>query len=141
MKVTNVLKGILLLFLMLIPVGLFAQDAPTDVIEWVGRIPELLGSFWGVGVSHVLLVPVLLGLFNLTEVKKSVKYLFAGAVGATLVILATVLPFGFLHGASWYGPVIAFVLIVGGQILGYAIPFLKPIWDAIADKLNFWKTA
>jgi hypothetical protein len=142
MKMKNVLKGILLMFLMLIPVGLFAQDGvpPTNIGEWVTRIPELLGTFWGTGVSHVLLVPVLIGLLNLTEAKKSIKYLFAGAVGAILILLATFLPFGFLYGAVWYGPVIAFVLIVGGQIVGYAIWFLKPIWDGIADKLNFWKT-
>lgn len=141
MKVKNVLKGILLVFLMLIPVGLFAQDAPGDIIEWVGRIPEMLGSFWGVGVSEILLVPVLIGVLNLTEAKKSIKYLLTGAVGAALILAATFLPVGFLYGAKWYGPVIAFVLIVGGQIAGYAIPFMKPIWDAIADKLNFWKPA
>lgn len=140
MKMKNVLKGILLVFLMLIPVGLFAQDAPTDIIQWVSRIPEMLGSFWGVGVSEVLLVPILIGLLNLTEAKKHVKYLLTGVVSAILIVLATFLPFGFLHGSVWYGPVVAFVLIVGGQILGYAIPFLKPIWDAIAEKFNFWKT-
>lgn len=137
MKVTKLTKGLLIAVLMMVTsVSLFAQD-PSTPIEWLTKIPEMLGSFGGTFLGLILLTPALIGILNV--VTKTLKYLVTGAIGLALVLAAYFLSFGFLNGSPWYAILIAFVLMVGGQIAGYAIPFLKPIWDAIEDKFN-WRT-
>ena len=129
----------LVLFLMLaIPTMLLAQD-PTTPGAWIARFSEMITTFPGVFLGLVLLTPPVIGFLNIQ--KKVYKYLVTGGIGLALILLATFLSYGFLHGAKWYAVVLAYALIVGGQIAGYAIPFLKPIWDAIENKFNIWKPA
>ena len=135
MKVTKLTKGLLAVLLMMVTsVSLFAQD-PSTPIEWLTKIPEMLGSFGGTFLGLILLTPALIGILNVET--KTLKYLVTGAIGLALVLGAYFFSFGFLNGSPWYAILIAFVLMVGGQIAGYAIPFLKPIWDAIEDKFNW----
>lgn len=117
---------------------LFAQD-PTTAAEWVSRFPEMLSSFGGVLLGFMLLPPVVIGLIPVPELKKVVKYIITGVIGGILILLATVLDYGFLHGAKVWASFLAWGLMFIGQIILYVIPYLKPIWDAIEDKFNIWK--
>lgn len=120
----------------MVPVAIFAQD-PTTPGEWISRFSEMLTTFPGTLLGLVLLTPPVIGFLNVQ--KKLYKYLVMGGLGLVLIGLATFLSYGFLHGAYWWAVVLAYALMVGGQIAGYAVPFLKPIWDAIEDKFNIWK--
>ena len=110
---------------------------PDNVIEWVSRFPEMIGSPWGVYVSVVLLVPVLVGFLNVEG--KGLKYVLTGVIGVTLIVLATFLSFGYLYGAPILLVILNWVLLMGAQVIGYVA--LKPMWDAIAEKFNPWKPA
>lgn len=118
---------------------LFAQDPapPDDIIEWVTRFPEMIGSFWGLVVSAIFLVPVLLGVFNWTEKGKVYKYGLTVFVVALLTLLAAVLDFGYLNEAKLWFIVLNGGFVMGAQVIGYAA--LKPLLDSIAEKFNPWK--
>jgi hypothetical protein len=120
---------------------LFAQGdeavPPDDIIEWVSRFPEMIGSFWGVVVSVTFLVPVLIGLLNQTEAKKIVKYLIMGFVTAVLIVLASVLEMGYLNGAYLWYIILNGAAVIGAQIFGYAL--FHDALDRVAEKFNPWK--
>ena len=135
MKVTKLTRGLLIVLLMMVTsVSLFAQD-PTTPIQWLSKIPEMLATFGGTLLGLVILTPAVIGILNVST--KTLKYVVTGALALALIVAAYFLNFGFLNGSPWYAAVIAYVVMFGGQIAGYAIPFLKPIWDAIEDKFNW----
>ena len=135
MKVTKLTKGLLIAVLMMVTsVSLFAQD-PTTPIQWLTKIPEMLATFGGTLLGLVILTPAVIGILNVQG--KTLKYVVTGALALALILAAHFLAFGFLKSDPWYAVVIAYILMFGGQIAGYAIPFLKPIWDAIEDKFNW----
>ncbi len=122
-------------------VCLFAQvDPPGDIFEWVGALPTYLGSFWGVAISLPFLVAIFIGLFNMTDAGKAAKYVFTGVVTLVLLLAAFFLPFGYLHGAFWWWIILNFVGLMVIEILGYSIPMIKAVLDAIAEKFNPWKS-
>jgi len=130
---------IFLIPMLLFSMVLFAQDPvpPDDIIEWVSRFPEMVGSFWGLVVSVTFLVPVLIGLFNQTEAKKAVKYLIMGFVTVVLIVLATFLSFGYLNGAYLWWIVLNGAAVIGAQMFGYAL--FHDALDRVAEKFNPWK--
>lgn len=129
----------LILFVSILP--LFAQDpvAPDDVIEWVGRFPEMIGSFWGLVVSVILLSPILIGVLGQSDAKKVVKYLITGLIATGLVLLSRFLSFGYLYEATVIGVISTWAFVIAAQILGYAA--VKGAQDAVAEKFNIWKKA
>ena len=110
---------------------------PGGLIDFVSRLQELLGSFGGVALSLPVLAAIVVGFLNLEG--KALKYFFTGLIALTLVLMAFFLSFGYLYGAAWWFIPVNWVVLMVGAILGYAIPFLKTILDAIADKFNPWK--
>ena len=128
-----------LMVLMLAPFLIFAQDIdpPNTVIQWFGLLPLYLGSIVGVAVSVPFWTAIFVGVFN--DPSKQWKYIMTGLVTLILLVLALVLDFGYLHGAYWWWVIPNFVGIMIASILGYAIPFIKTILDAVADKFNPWK--
>jgi hypothetical protein len=128
-----------MLALLMVPV--LAQtdpEAPTTLIEWISRFPEMIGSFWGVFVSVVLLVPILIGVIpGLIDADKVVKYLFTGVLALTLILLARFLPIGYLYDATFWGILLDYVFILAMQIVGYTA--LKPAHDAISEKFTWWR--
>jgi len=133
---------IFLLPLLLFGVVLFAQDPvdpvpPDDIIEWASRFPEMIGSFWGVVVSVIFLVPLLIGLLNQTEAKKIVKYLITGFVTVIMIVLASVLEMGYLNGAYLWYIILNGAAVIGAQIFGYAL--FHDALDKVAEKFNPWK--
>ena len=81
--------------------------------------------------------PVLIGLFNHTEASKGVKYLIMGFVTAVLIVLASLLSFGYLNGAYLWWIILNGVAVIGAQMFGYAI--FKDALDRVAEKFNPWK--
>jgi hypothetical protein len=139
-------KLIFLIPMLLIGFIAFAQGTdpvepipPDDIIEWASRFPEMIGSFWGVFASVFFLVPFLLGILNLTEAKKAVKYLLLGAVTVIMIVLASVLEMGYLNGAYLWFIVLNGAACIGAQVFGYAL--FKNALDKAADKFNPWKPA
>jgi len=119
---------------------MFGQDLPAEpgtILELASRLPELLGSFGGVYVLAIFLIPFLLGVLKQTEAKKMVKYALTFVICAGLIALARFISFGFLFTATWLGVVAHFVALVIAQIFTYAA--IKPALDAAAEKFNFWK--
>lgn len=139
----SIMKRFLIVFgFLFLIMGIVAAQDPTppdDLVEWVGRFPEMIGSFWGLVVSAILLVPVLLGFLNLTEIKKSYKYLFTAGIVMVLTLLASVLEIGYLHGAKLWFILVNGIFVLGAQVVGYAA--LKPLLDKIAEKFNPWKNS
>ncbi len=137
------MKKLFVLFSMLFIglVCLFAQEPvpPDSIFEWVGALPTYLGSFWGVAVSLPFLAAIFIGLFNMTDAGKVAKYVLTGAVTLALLLAAFFLPFGYLHGAFWWWIILNFVGLMVIEILGYSVPMIKAVLDAIAEKFNPWK--
>ncbi len=132
-------KLFVLIPMLLFGLILFAQNPipPDDIIEWASRFPEMVGSFWGVAVSVVFLVPLLIGLLNQTEAKKIIKYLITGFVTVILIVLASVLDFGYLHNAKLWFVILNGASVIGAQIFGYAL--FHDALDRVAEKFNPWK--
>lgn len=129
-----------LITLLFLPVAaLLAQDIPPPetIVEWIGALPIYLGSWPGVAVSFIPLVSIVLGVLNLTEASKTVKYLMTGAVGVVLLLLAFFTPFGYLNGAYWWWIPVNWVGLMLLQVLGYAL--IGDLLDKVADKFNPWK--
>lgn len=128
--------------LLLIPVAVFSQvtEIPPieDVGDWVNRFPELISSLPGVILSVIFLPSVIIGFFNQTEAKKTVKYLITGGIILGLTLAATIMDVGFLHGAKIWLVAITFGLLLLGQVIGYAL--VPGFFNLIADKLNPWKS-
>jgi len=119
---------------------MFGQDLPSvpgNFLEIAGRLPELLGSFGGVYVLAVGLMPLLLGVLKMVEAKKALKYGLTVIVCLALTVLARFVPFGFLYTATLIGVAGHFLALLIAQILTYAA--IKPFLDAAAEKFNFWK--
>ncbi|MCK4823521.1 hypothetical protein KA005_47655 [bacterium] len=127
--------------LLLIPVAVFSQvdDIPPieDLGDWVNRFDELITSLPGVILSVIFLPSIVIGFFNQTDAKKTVKYLITGAIILGLTLAATIMDVGFLHGAKIWFVGITFGLLLLGQVIGYAL--VPGFFDLIADKLNPWK--
>ncbi len=121
-----------LIFLAGLP--MLAQDAvpPDDLVEWVSRFPEMIGSFWGVYVSLLLLPAILFGVINVQG--KVLKYVLTGVIAVALVLLAHLISFGYLYEAPVWRVPLNWAALMGAQILGYAA--LKPFLDAIEAKFN-----
>ena len=118
----------------------FSQvEAPADIFQWVGALPLYLGSFWGVAVSLPFLTAIVIGLTNSTDRGKAVKYVITGVVTLALLLLAYFLSFGYLHGSYWWWIAVNFVGLMVIEILGYSVPMIKAVLDAIAEKFNPWK--
>ncbi len=127
-----------LLLLAILPALAQEGTGPESILEWVTRFPEMIGSFWGVFVSVVLLVPILIGLLSITGASKGVKYVFTGVVALLLIVLARFLPIGYLYGMPFLPVAVDFLFILAMQIIGYAA--LKPLHDAVTAKFDIWKT-
>ena len=127
--------------LLLTSVAIFSQvnEIPPieDVGDWVNRFPELIGSLPGVILSVIFLPSIVIGFFNQTDAKKTVKYLITGAIILGLTLAATIMEVGFLYGAKIWFVGITFALLVLGQVIGYAL--VPGFFNLIADKLNPWK--
>ena len=127
--------------LLLTSVAVFSQvnEIPPieDLGDWVNRFPELQSSLAGVIVQVIFLPAVVIGFFNQTDAKKTVKYLITGGIILGLTLLAAIMEVGFLHGAKIWFVGITFVLLLLGQVIGYAL--VPGFFDLIADKLNPWK--
>ncbi len=121
-----------LIFLAGLP--MLAQDAvpPDDIVEWVSRFPEMIGSFWGVYVSLLLLPSILFGILNIEG--KGLKYFLTGLIAVALILLAYFISFGYLYGAPIWRVPLNWVFLLGAQVIGYAV--LKPFLDAIESKFN-----
>ena len=66
---------------MLMVAPVFSQVEPVppdDIIEWISRFPEMIGSFWGVYVSVLLLPSILFGVLNVEG--KGLKYVLTGSL-------------------------------------------------------------
>jgi len=132
----------LFLFFFIGVVGLFAQDViepPTDIVQFIGAISTYLGSWVGVAIAFPFLVATILGLFNLDESNKAMKYVITGLVGAGLVVAAHLFPFGYLYGALWWWLIANWIGLMLTEIFAYVL--LEEILDEIALKLNPWKTS
>ena len=132
--------------LFLIPMLLFGmvlfsqgQDPvePGTTLEWFARFQEWVGSFPGVVVSVIFIVPVLIGLLNQTEAKKVVKYVITILVAALHILLASLLEVGYLHNAKLWYILLNGAFVLGAQMFGYAI--FRDALDKVADKFNPWK--
>ena len=131
-------KAVLFIVLIFAAFGLFAQiEPPEDIIEWIGALPLYLGSWPGVAISFPFLVAFVLGILNMNEAKKTIKYLMTGAVGLVLLLLAYFLDFGYLNGAYWWWIPINLVGLIATEIVAYAL--IGAALDAIAEKVNPWK--
>jgi len=132
---------IILLTLVTLPLLMFAQGQdpvpPGSTLEWFGRFQEWIGSFPGVVVSVIFLVPVLIGLLNQTEAKKIVKYIITGVVTVIHIVLAAVLDVGYLHDAALWYIILNGAFVIGAQIFGYAL--FRDALDRVAEKFNPWK--
>ena len=127
-------------FIALLPAfGQPISEAPDDIIEWVGRFPEMIGSFWGLVVSVILLTPILIGVLGQPDAKKIVKYLITGLIATALILLSRFMSFGYLYDATTLGIIGTWMFVIAAQILGYAA--VKDAQDAVAAKFNFWKKA
>lgn len=122
-----------LIFVAFIPV-LAQPDAvpPDDLVEWVGRFPEMIGSFWGVYVSLLLLPAILFGVINIQG--KALKYVLTGLIAVALIIMAHLINFGYLYEVPVWRVPLNWAFLMLTQILSYAV--LKPLLDAIEDKFN-----
>lgn len=102
MKITQKMKGALLLFLLLIPViGLIAQVVapPTDVVDLVVNFNTFVGSLAGYAAVSIFLTGLINGWSKIT--KSWMKQVVSWVVPAVLVIVVSlVLKAGFLAGES-----------------------------------------
>ncbi len=122
-----------LMFVAFLPI-LAQPDAvpPDDIVEWVGRFPEMIGSYWGVYVSLLLLPSILFGVINVQG--KVLKYVLTGVIAVALILLAHLISFGYLYEAPVWRVPLNWAFLMLSQILSYAV--LKPLLDAIENKFN-----
>ena len=97
-------KLILIMFLMLLPVVIFAQTEipiPGDVMDVLTNFTVWVSSFLGVTGLTIFLTALILKIFNVTG--SGLKQLISWGTGALLVILLAVLNIGFAKDLIWYG--------------------------------------
>ena len=102
MKITQKMKGVLLLFLLLIPViGLIAQtvDPPTDVVDLVVNFNVLIGSLAGYAAVSIFITGLVNGWLKVT--KSWIKQIVSWLIPMALVLaVSLLLKAGFLAGES-----------------------------------------
>jgi len=122
------------LALMIVPVLSRDVEPPTDILGFLIGLQVFLGSFGGVAVSVPVLAAIIIGLVKAEG--KVFKYVLTGLVSLALVLAAYFLPFGYLNEAPiWFVPLhtVGLLLIA---VVGFAIPFVKSILEAIQDKFT-----
>ena len=102
MKVTQIMKGVLLVFLLLIPFGmLIAQvvEPPTDVVDLVVRFDVFVASLAGYAAVAIFLTGLINGWSKIT--KSWMKQVISWVVPVILVVVVSlILKAGFLAGES-----------------------------------------
>jgi hypothetical protein len=103
MKVTQIMKGILLVFLLLIPFGILIAQAiepPTDVIDLVVRFDVFIASLAGYAAVAIFLTGLINGWSKIT--KSWMKQVISWIVPVILVVVVSfLLKAGFLAGENF----------------------------------------
>ena len=103
MKVTQIMKGVLLVFLLLIPFGILiaqAVEPPTDVVDLVVRFDTFIASLAGYAAVAIFLTGLINGWSKIT--KSWMKQAISWVVPVLLVIVVSfLLKAGFLAGENF----------------------------------------
>jgi len=122
--------------LLMVGVGLFAQEVqpPTDLINFFMGLQIFLGSFVGVAVSLPVLTAIVIGALKIED--KVLKYIMTALVAVVLVLASFFLPFGYLNGAVWWFVPLHVAGLMLIEVIGFSIPFIKTVLEAIEDKFK-----
>jgi len=103
MKVTQIMKGVLLVFLLLIPFGILIAQAiepPTDVVDLVVRFDTFIASLAGYAAVAIFLTGLINGWSKIT--KSWMKQVISWVVPIILVVVVSfLLKAGFLAGENF----------------------------------------
>lgn len=138
MKITQIMKGILLVFLLLIPFGILIAQAvnpPTDVIDLVVNFNTFIGSLAGYAAVSIFLTGLINGWSKIT--KSWMKQVVSWVIPTALVIIVSLLlKMGFLADESFV-KVIIFGLGAGLVSNGiFDIAFVNTMVNWIVTKVG-----
>jgi type II secretory pathway component PulF len=137
MKKLVVISALLLTFLMIFLVPIFAEAAetPGSALQTIIQFRFAIGSFPGTMILLFFLVPTVIGIANVE--KKQSKYLTMLGVTLGITIFARVLPFGFLHGLDIISFLLSYGMVAGFQVGLFSWKYTKEIQEGIQEK---WKS-
>jgi hypothetical protein len=132
-------KIFLLFVLLLIPIGLFAQepDVPASWSDLISGLTGFVSSLAGLAGIVIFITAILNTLLKLT--KQWIKLVVAIAVSVLLAVLTNLLNFGLFAESTWVETIIngAGLGLVAGSI--FDIPTMKVLVNLILSLLQIKK--